>query len=169
VTDQSSLCRFPSEKITPLPPLQPPETGQASGQGPRVPVEWVVCIRCGRKGVGRGDEGKASPMTDRQSYIRTILNMYAQTPGVAVSAHGSDRTLAGCFFDRQIPIAVVESALLLGSARRMYSGSGVGVLHPIRSLHYFAPIVDEVLQQPLPPNYVRYLRLKLRSTSAQDR
>jgi hypothetical protein len=108
-------------------------------------------------------------MTERQNYIRTILSLYAQTPGVAVSARGSDSTLAGCFFDRQIPIDVVESALVLGAARRMYSRTGVRVFPPIRSLHYFAPIVEEVLHEPLPPNYVRYLRLKLRSAMSQDR
>jgi hypothetical protein len=108
-------------------------------------------------------------MTDRQDYIRTILNLYARTPGVAVSARGSDQILAGCFFDRHIPIAVVESALVLGSARRIYSRSGLRVFPPIRSLHYFAPIVEEVLHQPLPPHYVQYLRLKLRSAMTPDR
>lgn len=106
-------------------------------------------------------------MTERQNYIRAILNLYAHTPGVAVSARGSDRILAGYFFDRRIPVDLVESALVLGAARRIYSRSGVRPVSPIRSLHYFAPIVEEVLRQPLPPNYVRYLRLKLQSTTSQ--
>jgi hypothetical protein len=112
---------------------------------------------------------RSKPMTDRQNYIRTLLDIYAHTPGVAVSARGSDQILAGCLFDRHIPIDVVESALLLGSARRMVSSLNGAVLSPVRSLHYFAPIVEEVLRQPLPPNYVHYLRLKICSAVSMAR
>jgi hypothetical protein len=103
-------------------------------------------------------------MTNRQLYVRTVLNLYAQMPATALRARPSDRALADHFFNRQIPIDIVEGALLLGSARRMFRCGAT--LPPIRSLHYFQPIVEELLAEPLPPNYVGYLRFKMRLTGA---
>lgn len=99
-------------------------------------------------------------MTDRQTYIRTVLNLYAQMRDIACPARRRDRLLAGCFFDRQIPLDIVESALLLGSARRMCH-RGALPLEAIRSFHYFEPIVEELVAQPLPRGYIDYLRLKV--------
>src|SRR5436190_12748627 len=101
-------------------------------------------------------------MTDRQTYIGTVLNLYAQMRDIACPARRSDRRLAGCFFDRQIPIDVVEAALLLGCARRMCHRGAVA-LKAIRSLHYFEPIVEELVAEPLPRGYIDYLRLKVQS------
>jgi hypothetical protein len=101
-------------------------------------------------------------MTDRQAYVRTILNLYAQMQEVACPPRRSDRLLAGCFFDRQIPIDIVEAALLLGSARRM-GHRGARALEAIRSLHYFESIVEELVAQPPPSGYIDYLRLKVPS------
>src|SRR5215831_17574240 len=36
-------------------------------------------------------------------------------------------------------------------------------LPPVRSLHYFLPVLDEISSQPLPPGYLEYLEAKLRS------
>jgi hypothetical protein len=102
-------------------------------------------------------------MTDRQIYVRTVLNLYAQMRDMACPARRSDRRLAGCFFDRQIPIDIVEAAILLGSARRMCHRAPA--LEAIRSLHYFEPIVEELAAQPPPRGYIDYLRLKLQSTA----
>ena len=40
-------------------------------------------------------------------------------------------------------------------------------LGPIRSLHYFMPVIDELLAHPVPESYLAYLRSKvtLRPTS----
>jgi hypothetical protein len=35
------------------------------------------------------------------------------------------------------------------------------------SLHYFVPVIDEILRQPLPPGYVRYLEYKLEAFKAR--
>jgi len=103
-------------------------------------------------------------MTDRQTYVRTVLNLYVQMRDIACPPRRSDRRLAACLFDRQIPIDIVESALLLGSARRMCH-RGALPLGAIRSLHYFEPIVEELVAAPPPRGYIDYLRLKVQSTA----
>jgi hypothetical protein len=103
-------------------------------------------------------------MADRQTYIRTVLNLYAQMPDIACPGRRSDRLLAARFFDRRIPIVIVEAALLLGSARRMCH-RGPRPLEAIRSLHYFESIVEELVAQPPPMGYIDYLRLKVQSTA----
>ena len=104
-------------------------------------------------------------MSHRQIYVRTVLNLYVQLPDTSPPARRRDRTLADHFFDRQIPIDIVETALLLGSARRIFFSPRPA---PIRSLHYFESIVEELLAQPSPPDYVRFLRFKIRFAGAMD-
>lgn len=103
-------------------------------------------------------------MTDRQIYVQTVLNLYAHTRDIACPARRSDRLLANYFFDRHVPIAIVETALLLGSARRR-GHRGAWPLPAIRSLHYFEPIVEELIAQPPPRGYIDYLRLKVQATT----
>ena len=102
--------------------------------------------------------------TDRQIYIRTVLDFYAPIPCSPFPARRSDRALAGSFYDRGIPIDIIEAALLLGLARRICRDSALP-LPPVRSLHYFKPIVEEVAAKPLPSGYIPYLRLKIRSAA----
>ena len=100
--------------------------------------------------------------TDRHIYIRNVLDLYTRMPCSAFPARRSDRALAGWFYDRRIPIDIIEAALLLGLARRLLRDHGQLPLPEIRSLHYFKPIVEEVAVKPLPSNYIQYLRLKIR-------
>ncbi len=102
-------------------------------------------------------------ITNRQMYVRTVLNLYTQMPGTVVRVRRSDRALADHFFDCQIPIDILEAALLLGSARRVFRCGPD--LPAIRSLHYFQPIVEELLAEPPPLAYLGYLRLKVRATT----
>lgn len=50
VTDQSSACRWPSEKIAPAIPVQAPEPIPAIWNGLGTPFRLVVCIICRRAG-----------------------------------------------------------------------------------------------------------------------
>lgn len=85
-------------------------------------------------------------MTHRQVYIQTILNLYVRLPDTSPPARRRDRDLADRFFDRQIPIDLVETALLLGSARRIFRRPPP---RPIRSLAYFEPLVEQLRTQAL--------------------
>ena len=71
---------------------------------------------------------------------------------------------------RRHPIiqTVVESAFLLASLRRLARPADVPALSPIRSLAYFQPVVEELLSDTPPENYMEYLRLKLRQMTASN-
>ena len=71
------------------------------------------------------------------------------------------------FYHDGIPLPVVESALLLASLCRIARPADADSLPPIRSLAYFRPVIDELLNQPLPEGYLDYLRLKLRNAAAR--
>lgn len=97
----------------------------------------------------------------KSEYVLQVLHLYlslAQTP----TRHSRlDRQLAESFYNQQIELEEVEAALILASARRLLRSSDAPKLGPIRSLHYFVPVIEEVRQTPLSPDYIEYLRRKL--------
>lgn len=68
--------------------------------------------------------------------------------------------------EQQIPLPVIEAAFLLASLRRLMRPPHMPPLSRIRSLAYFQPVIDELLQQPLSESYLQHLRLKLRSVAS---
>jgi hypothetical protein len=97
----------------------------------------------------------------KSDYVLQVLHLYltlAETP----NRHSRlDRQLAEDFYDQQIELEQVEAALILASARRSFRSSDAPKLGPIRSLHYFVPVIEEVRKLPISPDYVAYLRRKL--------
>ena len=59
-----------------------------------------------------------------------------------------------------MPLRTVRDALVLAAARRTLR-SGPPLL-PVRTLHYFLPVIEEILEQPPDPGYVEYLDAKLK-------
>lgn len=99
---------------------------------------------------------------DYEGYVDKILGWYVALPDTPLRASRSDRKLAIELCQRQISLSVVEDAFLLATARRRLRDPQLPPLPPVRSLHYFLPVVEEVLASPLPNGYVDYLRSKLR-------
>lgn len=95
-------------------------------------------------------------------YVATILSLYIDLPDTPLRASFPDQVLVRRFHARGIPCALVETALLLGSLRRCLRPADAPALARIRSLAYFQPVVEELLQAPVPDHYHDYLRLKLR-------
>ena len=98
-------------------------------------------------------------MTPRHLYVRTVLNLYGQLPDTSPRSPLNDRAVADHFFDRQIPIDIVETALLLGSARRLFRCPALA-LPPIRSLADFESIVQQLLPHPFPPEFFHSWRTR---------
>jgi len=96
-------------------------------------------------------------------YVRIILAAYCRTPGTTGRVHRADRLLAVQLYQRGIPLAAVENALLLGAARRLFRNPGSAPLLTIRSLNFFMPILEEVLTSTVSPDYFRYLKAKIYS------
>lgn len=95
------------------------------------------------------------------SFVKSVLDSYLALPETPTRLNRRDRALALELFQRGIPRSTIEAALLLASARRLYRPADATPLGPIRSLHYFLPVIEEVLAQPLPGDYLAYLRHKL--------
>ena len=100
----------------------------------------------------------------RENYVRQVVDRYRRTPGTCGHARREDRRLAAQLHQRGIPSAVVTAAFALAASRRQRHEPGVPPLPPIRSLHYFLPVVEELLAGPLDADYLRYLEGKLESS-----
>ena len=103
----------------------------------------------------------AEALPSQREYVRTLLHGYIDLPETPSRCHSLDRQIALELFHRQVPVDVVEIAFVLGSARRL-ARALERPLSPIRCLAYFLPVVEEVLANPPPPDYVEYLRVRLR-------
>ena len=100
------------------------------------------------------------------TYIAAVLTLYLDLPDTPLRPSVSDQWLARRFHDDGVPLHAVETALLLGSLRRLIRPTGRPRLSPIRSLAYFRPVIEELQIHPVPDGYLDYLRLKLRHAAA---
>jgi hypothetical protein len=97
----------------------------------------------------------------REEYIQKVLDAYRQTPGTTGMVRRPDRLLAGQLHGRGVPLCAVENAFVLATARRQIRPAGAPPLNTIRSLAYFSPVIEEVLELRVNPEYFRYLRYKI--------
>ena len=103
------------------------------------------------------------------SYVTAVLTLYLGLPETPLRASTQDRRLALQLHQRGVALHVVESAFLLASVRRLARPADVPALSPIRSLAYFQPVIEELLSNPAPKNYMEYLRLKLQQMARADK
>jgi hypothetical protein len=101
-----------------------------------------------------------SPL-DREAYIQKVLTAYRQTPGTAGTIRRPDRLLAAQLYARNVPLDTVENALVLAASRRLFRPTHAPPLGTIRSLAYFLPVIDEVLELTVSPDYFRYLHRQI--------
>jgi hypothetical protein len=97
----------------------------------------------------------------QEEYVRQVLEAYRKTPGTMGTARRPDRMLAAQLQQRGISVRVVENALVLAAARRLLRPPDAPPLGTIRSLAYFLPVLEEVLELRVSPDYFQYLRHKL--------
>jgi hypothetical protein len=99
--------------------------------------------------------------TDRDKFIRDVLEVYRKTPGTMGVVRRQDRLVAAQLHQRNVPLITIENGLVLATARRMIRPDGSLPLGTIRSLAYFLPVIEEVIGMHASPDYFRYLRHKL--------
>jgi hypothetical protein len=110
-----------------------------------------------------------NPLEDIDQYVAAALKLYMQLPETPLKASSNDRRTAETLYARAISLATIESALLLASIRRLSRSADLPQLSPIRSLAYFLPVIDEILFNPLPNDYLGYLRRKVESLSSNGK
>jgi hypothetical protein len=102
------------------------------------------------------------------AYVASVLNLYLQLPETPLKASSNDRQTAAALQARGVPLFAVESALMLASVRRLGRSPELLPLSPIRSLAYFLPVIQEILNNPIPEGYLGYLRMKVHSLSSRN-
>ena len=104
------------------------------------------------------------PQSNPALYVAAVLTLYVDLPDTPLRASVPDQRQARIWFDRGVPLEVVEAALLLACLRRTVRPTDVPPLPRIRSLAYFQPVIEELQDHPAPGGYLQYLRIKLRNT-----
>ena len=94
----------------------------------------------------------------QKDYVQAVLRLYRRLPGTPTRPRQADRQLAAKLHRRDVPLDVVEVALRLATARRNARPADADPLPPVRSLHYFLPVIDELPQRTPPEGYLDYLR-----------
>ena len=103
---------------------------------------------------------------EQRDYVRRLLDAYRVTPGTCGSVRRADRMLAAQLHQQGVPIEAVENAFVLAAARRLIRPAGAAPLGAIRSLAYFSPVIEEVLQLQVGQEYFQHLRHKLQCTAS---
>ena len=94
-------------------------------------------------------------------FVARVLALYLSLPHTPARTHRMDRQLAVSWYTQAFAWDSIEGALLLAVARRCLRDPALPPLPPIRSLHYFVPVLAEVQATPLATDYVQYLRGKI--------
>lgn len=102
-------------------------------------------------------------------YLQAVLETYVSLPQTPAKHRPQDRCLALQLYQRGIPLEAVRGALLLAAARRATRPPEAPPLPPIRSLHYFLPVVEEIMKTPLASDYINYLRSKVLLKTAESK
>src|SRR5260370_14134707 len=100
------------------------------------------------------------PHSDPALYVAAVLTLYVDLPDTPLRSSVPDQRQARLWFDRGVPLEVVETALLLACLRRTVRPADVPPLPRIRSLAYFQPVIEELREHPAPGGYLPYLRLQ---------
>lgn len=109
---------------------------------------------------------KESASTDpiEREYVRAVLECYLWLPGTADVTSRHDRRCAQQLYRRGVTLDVVKSAMVVAVARRTFRRGPP--LPRVRAVHYFLPVVEEMLECPCEPGYVQYLEDRLRPLAA---
>lgn len=99
--------------------------------------------------------------TEPIAYRQTVLDLYLRLPDTPRRLSRQDLHLVRQLWERDVPLRIIEAAFLLASARRGARRPDAMPLESIRSLHYFVPVIEELIAQPSPESYLAYLRSKV--------
>ncbi len=98
---------------------------------------------------------------ERQQYARDVLERYRRCRETTGQVRSADRRLALQLYDHNVPLPLVEAAILVATCRRTFRLHHAVPLTPIRSLAYLVPVIEELIDQPPDPDYLQYLRRRL--------
>lgn len=98
-------------------------------------------------------------------YRAAVLHHYTALADTPAHPRTPDRQLASQLFFESVSIETIKAAFLLVTARRSTRAPTESPLPPIRSLHYFLPVIREIQAAPLDAAYLQLLEDHLRRAS----
>ena len=110
-----------------------------------------------------------SDPSERDVYVRRLLDQYRNLPGTLGHVRRTDRRLAEQLYGRGVPLSLVEAAFALATCRRLLRSVDAAPLESVRTLHYYLGVVQELQEQPLDQDYLCYLKAKLATFAASQR
>jgi predicted transcriptional regulator len=111
-----------------------------------------------RPAAGQPAEG----LSAERAYVERVRQLFGGASCVQGMFTPSDARLAAAWHARGIAFESVWHAWLLGCTRKSCSLIDRPSAAPIRSLRYFAPLLEEVLAENFPPHYWTHLQFNLR-------
>ena len=72
-----------------------------------------------------------------------------------------DEQIADQFQRHNIPLELIQDALLMGACRKLISLLNGNSAEPIASLAYFEGLIAEIRERPIPADYQEYLQKKV--------
>jgi hypothetical protein len=107
-------------------------------------------------------KAQPSKLDDRaENFVSALKRLLQARSCVQLVFSTSDEILARHWFQRGLSLERIEQAILLGCVRKYASWRNNSRRNPIRSLHYFESVVEELHQQNPQPDYWNYLRSRL--------
>lgn len=94
-------------------------------------------------------------------YVAAVLHLYTRLPDTPDHPRRPDRTLAETLAAEDVPLETVKTAFLLATVRRRTRPENAAPLEPIRSLHYFLPVIRELQRTPPDSAYLELLAARL--------
>ena len=104
---------------------------------------------------GPGTAGEAS------AYVTQVRRMFCQPACVQGRFGAADERLAAAWQRAGVPLETVRRAILLGSVRKSMSLLDRPGGEPVRSLRYFAGLLEEVRTESFPDSYWGHLEFNL--------
>lgn len=103
-----------------------------------------------------------SPTDGSDRFVSEIRKMLAERACVRTSFSTADEVLARQWFNAAVPLERIGQAIILGCARKYVSWRNNPAAHgPISTLRYFEPILEEIKQQKLDPDYWEFLSFRI--------
>jgi hypothetical protein len=97
----------------------------------------------------------------QQAFVEEVKRLFLGLVPEVSSFTDADHRLACRWFSQQIPLPLLEKAFLLGSTRKQITRINRQGDPPIRSLHYFQPLLEEARQLEVGESYWNHLRRQL--------
>lgn len=103
----------------------------------------------------------SKPDEPADHFVAALKKLLQARPCIQSVFSTSDEILARNWFQRGLSLQRIEQAILLGCVRKYVSWRNNSRHSPIRSLHYFESVLEELHQQNSQPDYWNYLRSRL--------